>query len=112
VKIKRAIIWAGGAAFLITVLLLAYMYTATGEQEYRTFASPDSRYKVVVFRSSVLMPVLPGQSSDAPGKVKLYDRAGNVLREAKVDMVQLVDHVEWEPRKVTIKLIAEWELPQ
>lgn len=54
---------------------------------------------------------MPGQSGDAPGVVRLYNRRGDLLQETKVEMVQLVDHVEWTDRKVRIKLVAEWELP-
>jgi hypothetical protein len=54
---------------------------------------------------------MPGQASDAPGRVQLYDRHGKLLRETKVEMVQLVDHVDWTEKKVRIKLVAEWDLP-
>jgi hypothetical protein len=54
---------------------------------------------------------MPGQGGDAPGRVQLRNRGGEVLRQVDVEMVQLVDQVEWTDRKVWIKLVAEWELP-
>jgi hypothetical protein len=84
----------------------------SGAEEYRRFASPDGRFQIVVFRipSRVSMP---GQSSDAPGYFQLRDaRTGRVLRESSVEMVQLVDRIEWSPTNVDVRLLADWSLPQ
>ncbi len=55
--------------------------------------------------------LMPGQAGDAQGMVRLYDRHGRLLQETQVDMVQLVDQVDWTESMVRIKLIAEWPLP-
>ena len=55
---------------------------------------------------------MPGQSSDAPGYVRLYDRTGRVLAQTDVEMVQLADRISWEKNKVSIWLVAEWNLPE
>ena len=65
----------------------------------------------MVFRESTLLSVMPGQSGDSPGTVRLYDHNGNVLHETKVKMVQLVDRVDWESHKVVVKFVADWNLP-
>jgi hypothetical protein len=57
-----------------------------------------------------VMGTMPGQSGDAPGTVRLHDRSGRVLRETDVDMVQRVDHVEWDADSVHVKLVADWPL--
>ena len=56
---------------------------------------------------------MPGQSSDAPGFVRLYDlRTGRLLQEKDVEMVQLIDQFEWSPTNLCIKLFADWRLPE
>jgi hypothetical protein len=82
-----------------------------GTSVYATFTRPDGHYRVVVLRRTVWPGMMPGQGGDAPGTVRLLDRQGKVLRQAAVEMVQLVDQVEWSDRKVYVKLVAEWELP-
>lgn len=80
-------------------------------EEYASFMRPDGNYRVVVVRIPKWPALMPGQAGDAPGKVRLYDSEGRVLHETKVEMVQLVDHVDWMDRRVRIKLVGEWELP-
>lgn len=82
-----------------------------GEEVYREFPSPDGRFKIVVRRKKIWPASMPGQASDAPGMVQLVAADGRVLQETKVDAVQQVEQVEWEPRRVRIKLVAEWDLP-
>lgn len=96
------------AAFISLYFIMKYF----SEQEYRTFSSPHGRYAVTVLRTSVFPSIMPGQSGDAPGVVKLCDNKGNVLQKAKVEMVQLVDTVEWGPKTVRVKFVAEWNLPE
>ena len=55
---------------------------------------------------------MPGQSGDGPGYVRLYDNSGHVLAEKDVDMVQAADRISWEKKKVSIWLVAEWNLPE
>jgi hypothetical protein len=82
-------------------------------EEYSTFTRPDGKYRVVVSKKTTFLNLKPtiGGSSDAPGVVRLYDQQGKLLQETKVDMVQQVETVEWPPKSVYIKLIAEWALP-
>jgi hypothetical protein len=53
----------------------------------------------------------PGQAGDAPGEVRLYNRDGDLLEKAAVEMVQMVENVEWENDSVHIKFVADWKLP-
>jgi hypothetical protein len=102
-------------AVLIVGVLVAFGLRAwrrSGAEEYRTFASPDGRFQIVVYRIPTGV-AMPGQSSDAPGYFQLRDtRTGRVLRERSVEMVQLVDRIEWSPTNVDVRLLAEWSLPQ
>ena len=79
---------------------------------YRTFSSPDNPFQLVVFRIPPRFS-MPGQGSDAPGYFQLRNtRSGQVLKEDSVEMVQLVDQVEWSPTNVNVRLLADWSLPQ
>lgn len=80
-------------------------------EEYASFTRSDGNYQVVVMRTPKWPALMPGQSGDAPGKVRLYDRDGKLLHETKVEMVQLIDRVDWTNKRVRIKLIADWQLP-
>jgi hypothetical protein len=79
-------------------------------QPYRTFVSPDARYRVEALRQPMAF-AMPGQSGDAPGLARLVDGAtGEVLAEVLVEMAQLVDEVDWSVGHAAIKLIVDWDL--
>jgi len=98
---------------LLLIILVAWWIWSPRllAQEYAVFTRPDGHYRVVALRTPVWPAMMPGQASDAPGKVQLYDQQNKLLRETEVEMVQLVDHVDWIENKVQIKMIAEWDLP-
>ena len=79
--------------------------------EYRTFQSPDGKYKLVVYRLPEFSRIMPGQAGDAPGYIKLYDSSGHMLAEKDVVMVQIADRITWKKNKVNVWLVAEWDLP-
>ena len=98
---------------LLGAVALAYIYTPSpllAPEPYRSFDQPDGSYTVVVLRNPMLL-ALPGQSGDAPGMVQLIDRDGAILNQVPVEMVQLVDQVTWSDTTVSIRLIADWTLP-
>jgi hypothetical protein len=73
--------------------------------------SPDGRFEIVLCRLEQ-GSTMPGQSSDAPGRIYLRHReSGRVLRSADVEMIQLMSDVTWSPDRVHVKLVADWELP-
>jgi hypothetical protein len=80
--------------------------------EYRVFPSPDGRFKVVVYSCRQSVGMMPGQGSDAPGNVCLFEvSTGRMLERKRIEMVQLVPYVDWSSTNVYIKLIADWQLP-
>lgn len=81
-------------------------------EEYAAFNSPDGKYKIVVMKKSTFFGKAPGQGGDAPGEVRLVNKNGDVLQQKDVEMVQLVEKVEWTEKNVYIKLVADWELPE
>jgi len=100
-----------GISIIIGISLVIAWKLIPGK-EYRTFLSPDGRFKVVVFRSRQLFGTMPGQASDAPGTVCLYATGtGKLLEKTRIEMVQLVDVVTWSSTNVDIKLVADWKLP-
>lgn len=102
----------GSVAALIVVGVLIFTSNSVPGTEYRTFSSPDGRFKVVVFRSRQWLGGMPGQAGDSPGNVCLYETAtGKLLERKHVKMVQLVEEVTWSVTNVNIKFIADWKLP-
>lgn len=102
-------------AVLVIGVLVAFGLRAwrrLGAEEYRAFASPDGRFQVVVYRIPSRI-TMPGQSSDASGYFQLCETwTGRVLRERSVEMVQLVDQIEWSATNVDVRLLADWSLPE
>lgn len=79
-------------------------------ENYRVFVRPDGAYRVVVLRRPQ-PTAMPGQASDAPGLVQLLNRQGQVMNQTDVEMVQLVEAVDWSDDGVHIKLVVDWSLP-
>ena len=110
--LRTSFLWwiALAAALLVLLVFLTCRYAPMGSA-YRTFVSPDQRYKLVVYRSRQLFGPMPGQSGDVPGYVCLYDqRSGKVINRKWTEMVQTIDDVKWTSTNVEIKLFAEWKL--
>jgi len=95
--------------FVLTFLLGRFAIRSLA-REYRTFLSPSGDYRVVVYRIPMLFG-FPGQSGDASGFVRLYDKSNHVLQQKDVDMVEVVDRVDWRGDHVEIELFADWLLP-
>jgi hypothetical protein len=102
--------YVGAAALLAALAITGWLYLSQpGLHLYRTFESPDGNYRVEVWRQPQPF-TMPGQSGDAPGVARLIDAAGNVLAEVALEMVQLVDQVDWSDGHAYITLIADWDL--
>ena len=91
--------------------IIIYIFLSTKPQRHATFVRPDGKYAIVVYRFGRRLPMMPGQGSDSPGEIQLQDGNGRILRKTTVEMVQLVENVEWRESSVSIKLIADWPLP-
>jgi hypothetical protein len=81
-------------------------------QEYSRIASPDGNYRVIVYRYPQLLPVMPGQASDAPGRLDIYSRSGKLLHTEKIEMVQFARDLRWYSDAVSIPGAFRWELPK
>lgn len=97
------------AAFI--ALLAARMANGSPER-YATHVRPDGKFSLVIFRKRSWLPSMPGQGSDSPGEVQLLDGNQKILQRVDVDMVQHIENVEWMDKRVVIKLVADWPLPE
>jgi hypothetical protein len=94
-------------AFLI--LAIGAVLAGCKLEPYRAFERPDGLYRVEVWRQPQIF-AMPGQSGDAPGLARLVDAAGMTLAEIPVEMVELVEDVDWSSGHAYIKLVVDWDL--
>ena len=105
---KRLTILVVGVVALIAAFAI---WQRVHLEQYRVIESPDSRFRLVVYRRQTWHSTMPGQGSDAPGIVRLYDRSGHLLDEAAIPMVQQINDLEWSKDRVTVPLVFDWKLP-
>lgn len=105
---KRVVLAAVAACALIAAFAI---WQSARLEQYRVIESPDSRFRLVVYRRQMWLSTMPGQGSDAPGIVRLYDRSGHLLDEAEIPMVQRINDLEWSKDRVTVPLVFDWKLP-
>ena len=104
------------AFLIITSSLFTILYFPNSKkiqsQPYRTFSSPDNRFKIEVYSYDVKEVSFPGHSGDMPGIVYLKDSKSNkILRQRELEMVQLIENPEWTKKTVKAKLQFDWILP-
>ena len=106
------VVLAGGLLFGGVAMMALRWHNCLGS-EYRSFTSPDGRFKLVVYAWRWdRWGYFPGQSGDRRGYVCLYEiSSGRLLKTKPIAMVQMVDHVTWSPTNVEIRLFADWRLP-
>jgi len=105
----------------VGVLLLALLAAGSATLfapvlTYREVASPDRAFTAVA-KSSLfysLVPVMPGQAGDKPGRVTVLRSDGQSCGSADVEMVSLVADLRWsldsKPREAHIVATATWNL--
>lgn len=100
IAIFGVIIAAGGYGYWMRTRL----------EEYQVLQSPDHRFRLVVYRRPIWPSTMPGQGSDAPGVVRLYDESGRLLNEAPMGMVQQIVDVQWSVDRVEVPLVFSFKL--
>jgi hypothetical protein len=106
---QRFMIGVGSALLAVA----GYVYWVnTRLEQYRVIQSPDHRFRLVVYRRPIWPSTMPGQASDAPGIVRLYDASGRLLNEAPIEMVQQINDIEWSPDHVGVPLTFDFKLPK
>jgi hypothetical protein len=82
----------------------------------RSAGSPDGAFTAIATRPYIaaLVPMMPGQSGDTPGRITIYRKDGRSCGSAPVDMVWMVQDLRWElskaPREVSLTAVAVWNL--
>ena len=80
---------------------------------YSSHESPDARYKVEVYEYPQFWGHLLGDSGGGAGYVQLLEsKHGRVLVRERVDPVLLIETIRWTTTAVSIKLFADWNLPE
>jgi hypothetical protein len=94
----------------LAVVLFAPLLT------YREVQSPDGEFTLVA-KSSLfyaLVPRMPGQAGDKPGRVIVLRKDGQSCGSAAIDMVWMAGDVRWglgsKPREASIVGTARWNL--
>lgn len=102
---------SGLLALALGVYLLGY--SELGLEKSHVDVGPNEDYRIVVLRRYWwgMVPMAPGQGSDAPGVARLVNKQGEVLEEVELPMIQEAYEVEWRAGSVTIGILADWELP-
>jgi hypothetical protein len=84
---------------------------------YKSFVSPDRRFKIVVIGHKTLvdrvLPVAPGQGGDVAGIVYLVDvERDRVVKKIHTALADEVTDVSWSETNVSEGFVADWELPK
>lgn len=83
---------------------------------YSTISSPDEEFTAVAASSFAhgLMPVMPGQGGDKPGRVTVLRRDGRSCGSFPVEQVGMVHDIQWDlagkPRIARIGWRMIWDL--
>jgi len=100
------------AAAIVALAIATPILLRPKAQPYRIFDRPDGAYRVVVYRTVIPVQMRLGEAYDPPGIVRLYDKAGRMLDEKKIDGVSLAKRVEWRSGEVEIPGLVTWSLPK
>jgi hypothetical protein len=82
----------------------------------RSAESPDGAFVAVAKISFIasLIPMMPGQSGDHPGRITIYRKDGRSCGSAPVGMVWMIQDLRWalahRPREVSLVAGARWDL--
>jgi len=100
-----------GLTVLVGALIGAAHVVGGLETRHSSHIHPSGQYQLVVYRSGMSLVAMPGQGSDAAGRVSLQDAQGRQLQSMDIDMVQMVDHVQWRDDSVWVMPGVVWPLP-
>jgi hypothetical protein len=117
---RRKILVGIATAVIVVIALLIFepFSNESSKPAYLTLPSPDRRFRIVIYRAAPWwrrwVMAGPGQGSDAPGLVCLYEVAtGKRLERKRVEMLQMIgfSEITWSATNVHITLFADWKLP-
>lgn len=97
---------------LIALATNKYIQKSCCLSSYKTFDSPHSGHSVEVYKLYTPFSIMPGSAGDSPGYVRLFNPSGELINETYIEMVQLVETVEWSTDQMSIKFIADWKFEE
>lgn len=103
--------WKSFVVFALSIAILCLSFGRAPATYYLTIPSPDGKYQLVVYSVPMLF-AMPGGGSDAPCYVQLQNKSGKILNEGYLEMVQLLDRIDWEKDSVTVAITHTWSLPE
>ncbi len=92
------------SVLIVGVVTMSCAIWALQEKAICAINSPDERYVLTVFKRNIdSFPVMPGHGSDVRCIVELRRRGnGQLILRKDVDMLQNVDHIQWDADRVWI----------
>jgi hypothetical protein len=96
---------------IVVIGMLASLPLVITTESWRV-TSPDGRFYAVVTSPiwQSYVSVMPGGGSDKSGYVTVYTREGKSCGRAPVEMVWMIQDMEWSETNAELKLVAEWDL--
>ena len=99
-----------GIAILTTVTAIATALWFM-ETPHTEIISPNGKYHAIVSKRLLfgLLPAFPGQGSDSPGSITIYEiTTGKNMGRRKLEMVLMAHDLEWSDNGAKIKSVAYW----
>lgn len=103
--------WKSFVVLVVSIALLCLSFGRATAEYQKTIPSPDGKYQLIVYRIPMLYSA-PGGGGDAPCYVQLQNKSGRILNEGYVEMVNLLDRIDWEKDSVTVALTHTWSLSE
>ncbi|MEL6128324.1 MAG: hypothetical protein AAFR24_00540 [Cyanobacteria bacterium J06627_3] len=100
-----------GLTLLTSGLIWAVIYLSIAQVEYTRLADPAGEYEAVVTYSKIhhFMPGMPGQGSDRPGTISVYDRKGNFYGSGSLNFIRDGYEIEWTENGASLPFVGEWD---
>ena len=97
----------------VILMLLSTLLITRYEVYHSEVVSPDGRYRAVAHRRWMpsLIGRMPGQGSDSPGSITIYEIATERnLGRRPVAMVSFIADLRWSDDEASIPAVATWPL--
>jgi hypothetical protein len=108
--------WLAGLLATFAVLTIVISIAFIPLVPVRRTGSPDGAFEAVATtaRINLLIPVMPGQSGDHPGRITIYTKNGRSCGSAPVAMVWMIQDLRWDlagkPREASLVALATRDL--
>ena len=101
------------SAVVLATFCMIGMVRSYRVERYRRDYPPDQFTVVLSARPYAHFPLIPmsmpGQGSDGPGYLEIFDPHGKSCGGVPLEMIQIGWDFQWETNKASIPLVAEWD---